>query len=326
MQNLQIKKIKHAIHKAKHIAIISHINPDGDSIGSLLSLGLGLEKLGKAVFMISPDSVPKRYTLLAGARRIRSRINKPVELAIAVDCSNKELLGPAFKILGTAKNIVEIDHHEYRRPFGDLPFIDKDAAAVGELVYILLESLNIHINPDIAQNLLTSIIVETNSFRLPKVRPLTFEICRRLMKQGVDFYRLVDMVFWSKTKESAVLSGLCMTRAKFSRNGRLAWSIIRNKDFQRAKGRDEDVDAVADEMRSIKGVEIAVLFREKNKHRLRVSLRSKGDINVAGIAEYYKGGGHFDVAGCTIPNNPKYIRELLDKSRKLLSAPGALNN
>lgn len=315
---LDFETVKQKIIKAKTIIIAGHINPDGDSIGSLLSLGLGMEKLGKRVYMVSADGVPKRYRFLPGADRILKNTDKTADLAIAVDCSNKEILGRTYNIFRKAKDILEIDHHEFKRPFGNLFIIDYKAAAVGELIYLLLEKLKVNIDKDIAENILTSIIVETNSFRLPNIRSLTFEICKELIKKGVDFYKLVDTVFWSRTKESAVLSGICMARCKFIENGRLAWSIIRRKDFELVKGQDEDVDAVADEIRAIQGVEIVALFREKNKKSLRVSLRSKGKINIATVAEYYKGGGHFDVAGCTIPNDPGSIKELLVLSKSLL--------
>lgn len=315
---LDFKTVKQKIIKARDIAIANHINPDGDSIGSLLSLGLGLERLGKRVYMVSADGVPKRYRFLPGAKRIIKNVSKAVDLAIAVDCSNKEILGRAYSIFKKAKDILEIDHHEFKRPFGNLFLVDYKAAAVGELIYLLLGELKVHIDKDIAQNLLTSIIVETNSFKLPNVRPLTFEICTELIKKGVDFYKLVDKVFWSRTKESAMLSGICLARCKFIDNGRLAWSIIRMKDFDRIKGEDEDIDAVADEIRAIQGVEIVVLFREKNSKRLRVSLRSKDKINVASVAEYYRGGGHYDIAGCSIPNNPESVHELLTMARSLL--------
>lgn len=315
---LDLRFVKEKILGAKNIVIAGHVNPDGDSIGSLLSLGLGIEKLGKRVYMVSPDGVPAKYRFLPGADRILKTAQKAADLAIAVDCSNKEILGKAYSIFKKAKDILEIDHHEFKRPFGNLFLIDYKASAVGELVYLLLEELKVSIDKDIALNLLTSIIVETNSFRLPNVRPLTFKICGELIDKDVDFYKLVDMVFWSRTRESAVLTGICLARCKFIEDGKLAWSIIKENDFRLVKGKDEDVDAVADEIRAIQGVEIVVLFREKSKNILRVSLRSKGKINIAAVAEYYRGGGHFDIAGCTIPNNSKSIRGLIAMSRSLL--------
>lgn len=316
MNNLE--KAKQKILQAKTIAISGHINPDGDSIGALLSLGLGLKKLGKRVYMISIDGLPKRYKLLPGAGRILKKIDKPLDLAIAVDCGSEELLGKTLDVFKKAKDILEIDHHEFRKPFGTLSLVDNNAAAVGEVIYMLLKELNIAITKDIAQNILTSIIVETNSFRLPSVRPYTFDICSELVKNGVNFYKLVDMVFWSESRETAILTGICLSRCKFIKNSRIVWSIVRKKDFDSARGKDEDVDAVADRMRSIKGVEIVVLFREKKHNKLRVSLRSKGKINVAKVAEYYNGGGHYDVAGCFIPNNSKSIKKLLFLTQQLL--------
>jgi len=314
----QITQVKKAILKAKTILISGHINPDGDSIGSLLSLGLALKKLGKIVHMISTDGVPARYLKLKGANRILKKFNSPVDLAIAVDCSNKEILGANFLPFKKAKIILAIDHHEFRRPFENISLIDKSAASVGEIIYCLLENLNIKISTDIAQNLLTSIIVETDSFRLPNVNTTTFAICSKLLNNGLNFNKLVDMFFWSKRKQSILLSGICLSRCKFMNKNRLAWSIVKQKDFKSVQGADADVDAVADEIRSIKEVQIAVLFREKENNALRVSLRSKGRINVAYIAEQYGGGGHFDVAGCTIANNQKSIKELLLIASRLL--------
>ena len=313
-----LKDAKDAIRKARTIAISGHVNPDGDSIGSLLSLGLGLERMGKAVSMVSTDGVPERYRMLPGAGRIAKAIGAPVDLAITVDCSSKEIVGKAFDSLREAKEILEIDHHDFRRPFGTVSLIDARAAAVGEIIYKLLRQLRVRITPQIAQNLMTSIIVETSSFQLPNVTQFTFEVCTELISRGVDFHTLVDTVFWSKGKASAVLSGVCLARCRFKDGGRIAWSVVTKADFRAAGGRDEDVDAVPDEIRTIRGVTIAVLFREKSRDDLRVSLRSKGKINVASIAEQYGGGGHFDVAGCTIENSPASIRLLLKRVEKLL--------
>lgn len=316
MKNLEIAADR--IRNSRTIAIAGHINPDGDSIGSLLGLGLALKKLGKRVQMISGDGIPRRYRLLPGANNIMRKISGRIDLAISVDCSNKEILGRTYDSFKAAGSILEIDHHVYRRSFGDLLLIDEKAAAVGEVIFVLLRSLDIAITKDVAQNLLTSIIVETGSFRLPNVRPFTFEVCTELIKKGINFYKLVEMVFWSQRKEAAVLSGFCMSQCKFLMGGRLAWSIVRKEDLEAVNGRPDDIDAVPDEMRSIKTVKIAVLFREVSREFLRVSLRSKESINVAALAEKHNGGGHFDVAGCNIPNNSAAIRRFLKEAKKLL--------
>jgi phosphoesterase RecJ-like protein len=314
------------ILKAKSVLIAGHIHPDGDCVGSMLALGLGLEALGKHVSMASCDDVPARYRHLPAANRIVKKVDKPYDVAIAVDCGSKEMLGGIFTAFKKSHSIVEIDHHAFRIPFGDLCIIDTQASCVGEIIFKLLYTLQVTVTKDIAKNVLTSIIVETSSFRLPKVRAFTFEICRRLMQTGVDFYSLVDAVFWSKNKETAILSGLCLARCKFMDNGRLAYSLVRRADIKKVKGKDEDVDAVADEIRSIKGVDIAILFREKSKQLSRVSLRSKGNINIGKLAQRYGGGGHFDVAGCVIGNNAQARRELLERAHDMLHTSGKENN
>lgn len=314
----RLDAVRKSIAGSHHIAISGHINPDGDSIGSLLSLGLGLASLGKKVYMISPDGVPERYRSLPGADMIMRRLDQPVDLAIAVDCSNKEILGSVYEAFSKTPNILEIDHHDFRRPFGNIKMIDRKAAAVGELIYVLLGKLNVRLTRQIAQNLMTSIVVETNSFGLPNVRPFTFEVCTKLMDIGINFYELVDTVFWSKRRESAILSGVCLERCRFMKGGRVAWSIIRMNDFNKVRGRDEDVDSVPDDIRAIRDVKVAVLLREKSQNILRVSLRSKEGINVAAIAERYGGGGHFDVAGCNIPNNAKSVRRFLAEAARLV--------
>ncbi len=311
-------KIKQGIFKSKHIVIVGHKNPDGDCVGSLLALGLGLISIGKRVDMLLQDAVPKQYRQLPGANKIKRKTERTPDMAIAVDCNTMEMVGRPFEAIREANYILEIDHHEYGKAFGNLSLIDTKAAAAGELVYRLLKYLNVNITKNIAQNILTSIIIETNSFRLPTVRPFTFRICDKLLRTGVDYHKLSELVYWSKTKEAAVLSGLCMANIRFVKNSKIAWSIITKKEFSKAGGRHEDVDNVANDILSINIVKIAILFREKDAKLLRVSLRSKSKIDVASLAYRYGGGGHFDSAGCYIANKKSTITEFIEAAKKLL--------
>jgi len=311
------KKIRQSILSSKNIAISGHINPDGDSIGSLLALGLALDSLGKNVYLLCPGNIPERYRFLPGADCIVSTTNKKIDLAIALDCSAIELLGKNISVFKKAKAILEIDHHEFRRSFGDIRLVDHEAAAVGELVYILLKKLHVAITRDIGENLLTSLIVETNLFKLANVRPFTFTACGELLKTGIAFSQLADKVYGPKTRVEMMLSAICLLRSKFLKKGKIIWSVIRDNDLARVGGKDYDTDMIANEMYSMKDVKAAVLFREKNKDTLRVSLRSDGDINIGRVAQEYGGGGHFDIAGCYIPNNRKSIMQILSSVEAL---------
>jgi len=313
-----LSQAKEKILGSKTIVIAGHINPDGDCIGSVLSLGLALKEIGKRIFMISRDGVPVNYRHLPGAGLILKTTAVKADLAIAVDCSAKEMLGETFKIFQNAKSTLEIDHHEFKRPFGGAIMLDIHAAAVGELIYLLLQELRIAITKEIAQNILTSLVVETNSFRLPVSRSFTFKVCADLIDKGADFYSLAEMVYWTRTKESVLLSGLAMSRCRFIRGGKIAWSLLKESDFKKIKAEQESGNSVPDELRAIKEARIAVLFKEKNKKFFRVSLRSKGAINVGRLAQSYGGGGHYDNAGCCIPNSDNSRRKFLNAVEALL--------
>jgi bifunctional oligoribonuclease and PAP phosphatase NrnA len=307
------------IKKSKTIAVACHINPDGDTIGSMLSLSRGLEKMGKRVITVSSAEIPQQYRVLPGAISVKKTLKDKIDLAITVDCNSAEMVGPVLKNLRkNSKSVLAIDHHRIREPFEDLAFIDLAAAAVGEMVYVLLQKLKVKIDRDIARSILTSIIVETNSFRLPSVRVETFEICAKLVRTGLDFKKLVENVFWKKNARAVVLSGLCMSRCKFRSGGRMAWTMVRKRDFLSTRGKDQDLDAIPDEIRAINGVDVTVFLREQAGGKLRVSLRSKKDINVGKLAKEYGGGGHSDVAGCVINNSTKEIKRILQDVQRLL--------
>lgn len=316
VRNLDV--IRHQILISDEILITGHSNPDGDSIGALLSLGLGLESIGKKVHMVCHDQIPKRYRHLPGISRIEKNSNHSIDLAIAVDCGSKEMIGQAYELFKKAKTILEIDHHRSRIPFGDISFVDPDASSAGELIYELLIDLDIPVTIDIAQNILTSILVETNSFRLPGIRPHTFELCADLLRTGVNFLKIAESVYWVTSKETAILSGICLARCKFAAEGQIAWSIINQKDFKKAGATEADADPITEEIRSIQGVKIAILIREKNRKLLRISFRSKEGIDVASIAEKFGGGGHNSAAGCIIPKNKNTLKELLNYAETAL--------
>jgi phosphoesterase RecJ-like protein len=138
------------------------------------------------------------------------------------------------------------------------------------------------------------------------------------MASGMDFNNLSETVYWFKTREGALLSGICMSRMRFLEKERLVWSIVRREDFLKIGGRSEDVDTVANDMLSIKDVKISVFFRENDNGLLKVSLRSKHRLNVGGLAIKYGGGGHFDAAGCSIANTKSAMEKILREAAALL--------
>jgi phosphoesterase RecJ-like protein len=312
---------KRAIIEARTIAIAGHRSPDGDSIGSMLSLGLGIEKLGKQVYLLEDAHMPDRYAHLPGVNRLSSQAPRDVDLLIAVDCASLDMLNaPGARAFERARSALEIDHHEFRTAFCDISLVDPHAAAVGEIIYLLLEELHISITRDIAENILASLIVETNSFRLPAIRPETFDIAAALLRTGVDFHKLTEAVFWSQTRQTALLAGVCLGRSRFLCNNSIVWSIITRADMKRVGAKDFDVDPLAEDLRAIHGVQLVVLFRERADGLLRVSLRSKQGVNIAALAERYGGGGHSDIAGCVIKNSRRERNRFIHRARQILDS------
>lgn len=314
-----ISKAIKVIRSAKKIVVVSHINPDGDTIGCLLALGHAFVLMGKEVTLLCQDSVPPRFQFLPGSELISSHTPETADLAIAVDCGSVNQLGSVRATFFRAKKTIQIDHHDFGHSFGKIQLLEEDAAAVGEIIYELIKVLKVEITPAIATCLLTSIIVDSGSFRFTNVRSKTFDICSRLVRKGVDMQHLIEESYWKKSRSVAKLSGYAMMNASFSKSGIVAWSTIYQNDFKRFGAHISDVDAVADDLRSIEGVKIAAVFRETEKKKFRVSLRSKYGINIANVAKNFGGGGHHNSAGCAIRNSEKNKENLLKELEALVS-------
>jgi phosphoesterase RecJ-like protein len=306
-----IQQAVQAIHKADKIIVASHVNPDGDTIGCLLALGLSLLQIGKKVILLSQDGVPTRFQFLPGSELILSDTSETADVAIAVDCGSLRQIGKLKAAFFRAKTTIQVDHHDFGQSFGKIQVLEEEAAAVGEIVYELLRALKVEMTPAIATCLLTSIIVDTGSFQFANIRSKTFDISSRLLKNGVNLQHLIEESYWKKSRSMAKLSGYCMMKSHFSANGAIAWATVYQRDFRRFGAHQSDVDSVADDLRSIEGVKIAAVFRETEKHNFRVSLRSSDGIHVASVARAFGGGGHHNSAGCLIRNSENEKKRLL---------------
>ncbi|MCL2689507.1 MAG: DHH family phosphoesterase [Chitinispirillia bacterium] len=314
-----MEQIKNSIKEAGAILVCGHKNPDGDSLGALLALGLGLKSIGKDVTMLCSDEIPARFKHLPGADDVVSFTNTRADLAIAVDCGSREMLGTQFYAFERAEKILEIDHHLVRDSFAPLSLVDANASSAGELVYFLLKAIDVKVDKDIAHNIFTSIMVESNSFRLVDLSAQTFEICSELLRTGLKYSSVREPLYRSVSREVELLSALCISRCCFVSEGQLAYSTITCGDLKRVGACESDADPIAARLNSLNGVALAILFREKeSKKELRVSMRAKSGINAALLAAAFGGGGHSGAAGCTIPNNKHKKLELLCAARTLI--------
>ncbi|MBI4432652.1 MAG: bifunctional oligoribonuclease/PAP phosphatase NrnA [Candidatus Omnitrophica bacterium] len=315
-----IQRTVKAIRKADRILIAGHINPDGDTLGCLLALGLALLRMDKKITLICQDGVPTRFQYLPGSELVVSETRERADLAIAVDCGSEGRLGKRVRgIFFKAKTTIQVDHHDFGEAFGEIQVLEDEASAVGEIVYEIIRALGVEITPPIAICLLTSIIIDTGAFRFSNIRAKTFDICARLVRTGVDLQHLIEESYWKKSPAAVRLSSYCLYRSVFSKNGHIAWTIIRQKDLKQFEAQLSDADSVADDLRLVEGVKIAVVFREVGDGHLRVSLRSKHGINIANVAKLFDGGGHHNSAGCIL-KNAKEKKKLLSELEKTVSA------
>lgn len=293
----QIKKL---LRKAKTIIIAAHLDPDGDAIGSMLGLAGVLEKLGKSVTCYSIDNFPKVYRFLPGADKIRREIvnQQHFDLAFVLDSSNLGRIGEKIDLTEIAREIINIDHHPDNTKFGQVNIVS-NASSTGELVYELAKDLKVKIDKPIADALYTAIITDTGNFRYENTSRRTFKIASQLLKAGVDTHALTGQIYDQRSVASLRILGLALSNIKFSPDKKIVWTGVNDQMLKETGATGEDLVGVIDHLRSIEGIEVAILFRKK-EGKCKVNFRAKDKANVSLIAKSLGGGGHIKAAGVTL--------------------------
>ncbi|KPU28386.1 3'-5' oligoribonuclease A [Caloranaerobacter sp. TR13] len=310
----EIIKLKQKIDEAKYICLVSHIHPDGDSIGSLLGLGLALESINKKVAMLKIDDIPYKYRFLPGISKIKSYgENEKFDLLIILDCSDLDRLGSFKYIIDKAKYIVNIDHHISNTNYGDINIINHEASATGELVYNILKCLNLYIDKEIATCLYVAIATDTGSFRYDNTHSETHYIASKLLEKQIDLKRITFEVFQNKKLASTKLFIEALNTLNLYYDDKLAVVQVTQQMLKRNNAEFNDIDGIVEYIRDIETVEVACILKEIEKNEVKVGLRSKRYVNVADIAKVFQGGGHIRASGCTIYSNITEAKELLVK-------------
>jgi phosphoesterase RecJ-like protein len=292
-----LNEVLEVLRQGQRFLVCSHARPDGDAVGSMLAFGMALEQMGKQADLVTADPVPVLYRRLPGAEKIRvaGRVHGPYDAAILLECDSAERAG-----LEGLQDLflINIDHHISGHPYAQLNWIDCGAASVGELVYRVAMAAGVELTPQMAACLYTTILTDTGSFSYGALSAHTFALARELVLAGADPIALAQDVYYSVPESKVVLLGAALLNLR--REDRLAWLWITLDDMARVGAVEEDCEGIVNFALSIAGVEAAVFLRELSGGEVRVSLRSKGAINVAAIAESLGGGGHQNAAGCTL--------------------------
>ncbi|GBE38926.1 MAG TPA: bifunctional oligoribonuclease/PAP phosphatase NrnA [Nitrospirae bacterium] len=299
------------IKENRRFLIVSHINPDGDAAGSVIALAMGLKKLGKSVYALCKDPVPHIYRFLPGSDLIKSRVpSSKFDAVLLLDCNSFKRTG--FKEL-QAEAIGVIDHHltAGKDPWR-VNFLDPDVSATAELVYALLKALRVPIDKKMALNLYTAIFTDTGGFRYSNTNVKTLEIASELMKKGVNAWEISKEVYESYPYKRQKL--LILVLATLEKRGRIASVTVTRNMYKKTNTTAEDTEDFVNHARKIKGVEVGILFRETGKNKYKISLRSKGSIDVANVAKGFGGGGHASAAGLTVDGTLKEVKSRVFKA------------
>lgn len=319
----------HLLHTAESFLIVPHLHPDGDALGSALGLYHALKQMGKGnVIVVSHDPVPEIYRFLPDWEQIllEHPQQRTYDVAIVVDQSQLNRAGRHEALARAARQMLQIDHHVVMEPFADVALVDTSAAATAELVYRLLRFTRLPITPETATCLLTGIVTDTFSFKFPNTTPRTLRIAAALQQAGADLSFINEQVFETRSFSAVKLLGLALATLQRTEDGKIAWVAIPRSAFEAAHAHEEETEGIVNFVRSVRGVKVAMMLRESPNRKVRVSLRSRGAVNVALLAQQFGGGGHENAAGCTLETSlPEAERILVEEAKRWMASSSSIS-
>ena len=313
-----LDRVLQAIRERHRFVVTSHARPDGDGIGSALACGQILRVMGKDAEVVMYDGIPRIYQGLPFAHHAVKAENVPEnDAVILLECDGIE----RSRLHGLdGQFIINIDHHVSGRTFGHVNWIDTESCAVAEMIYKLANMAGAEITREMATCLYTAVLTDTGSFCYAGTDAHTFDLAADLVRRGADPTIIAQNTYFSNPTSKMLLLGAALSNLK--RDGRLAWMWVTHEDMLRTHAAEEDCEGLVNYAIAIAGVDVAVFLRELPSRRVRLSLRSKGELNVARIAERFGGGGHAHASGCTIDGPLHRAADyILEQLRGCLQSP-----
>ena len=297
------------ILNSNNILICTHISPDGDAIGSALSLAGAIKDMGKIVDVVIPD-FPSSFDYLKLSSMVVSSTNKQYDLGIAVDVSSINMINQRNNEFGNCKYKAVIDHHASNTLFGDINYVDSKASACCEVIYELLTKMNYSINIDIGEALLTGILTDTNGYLNNNVTTKTFDISSRLFSLGIDMHSIYYRLLVQVSRVGFELRKRVYDRLEFLEDGKIAFSYLTKQDIIDTGALSSDYEGLVEIGRAVEGVEVSVFIREVDEG-YKVSIRTIQGVSAVDIALTFGGGGHLCASGC-------FINETKENTKKML--------
>ncbi len=307
-----MKDLASQLDGANTVAILGHVRPDGDCVGSCLAtfnyIRTWYPHIKARVYL---EPIPNIFRFLSGADEIINEFQKeePYDLCIVQDCGDLGRLGDAAGYFTDAKRTVCIDHHVSNSSFADENHIFPEASATSELVFELMEEGRI--TKEIAECLYVGIVHDTGVFQYNSTSPKTMNIAGKLMGTGIDFTRIVDETFYTKTWNQNRIMGKALVESRMYLAGACIASVVSREDMERFEVLPKHLDGIVNQLRVTKDVELAIFLYENEDGSYKVSMRSNGRVNVAEIAMNHSGGGHVMAAGAIMDGTPDEIIDAL---------------
>ena len=319
---MDFNSFKETIVQAENIIILSHVNPDGDTLGTMCALKSAIKlNFNKDADMAYAGVIPQIYNFLPAideAKPVKSYEGQSYNLAIAVDVAAKDRMVEGVTVFDSAEKKMNIDHHKTNKNYGDINFVRGDAACAGEVLLDILENLNMKIDKDTAFGLYTALLTDTGGFRYENTNALTLQKASRLIEYGAEPALISRYCYESKPRNMVLLHAHCMVNAKFYDENKIACVCISNKDMEKFHAKNDYTEGIVEELRRIDTTQISFVLKEVDENTTKVSLRSKSS-DISTVAQVFGGGGHTFAAGCTI-RKPMNIAcdKLLEEIRKVL--------
>jgi phosphoesterase RecJ-like protein len=318
LDNGTLGRIRDHLMRGRSFLITSHARPDGDSIGSQVAMAYALRALGKQARIVNADAPPEHYLAFPGvsAIEVATRVEGDYDALVVMECSDLRRPG----VEGLERHfIINIDHHVGNTSYGALNWLDESAAACGEMVMALVDSLTVPLTFEIATHVYLAILTDTGSFHHSNITPRTFDICRRAVEAGVNPSAMARGVFDSNSFGKLKLIGALLGSMHVEAGGQLAVLHLDEQTLAAAGCTYNDTEGIINLPLTAREIQAVVFFKVEDSRRVRVSLRSKGTVDVRAVAMAFGGGGHHNASGFTIEGPYKDVRDaVLDRTTRAL--------
>lgn len=318
MECVQLNDI---IKSSKNILLLSHLNPDGDTLGSICAMAEVIrENFHKECELLCVSKVPKTYEFLPNVSKIKTLedvdVSREYDLVINVDVAAIDRIGEAKVLFDKAKFTVNLDHHKTNRGYGDLNIINSEASSTGELLAGIFKKLGWKVSYESAVCLYTAILTDTGSFRFDNTTSDSLKAAADMVKAGVKPAEIYKKVYESSSKNHVLFQAYCVSKAEFCENDKIVYTTVYKKDIEKFNAPEDCTEGLTEKLRAIVTTEVAFVVRQINSSTSKVSMRSK-NVDVAEICGVFGGGGHRLAAGCMIKGTvEESIKKILEELRK----------